>query len=178
MERAVALINMLIYGFFSKALLSKGLREIQETHYRGKQGVRTPMTAEDFDALTQAIAQNENNVEADAQSIFPAESRMCQAQIENITKTLFDKYNRGSNNYVKPGRLTRKTSGAGPAPAAPVETEDIGKVIKALEDGLRAASQARIEADQKATDASTHEDNLHKELKEAQERKRKSEEGH
>lgn len=175
-QRVVGLFDLTGATFSDKSLLLNGLQELQDFYYKGRQGVQTPMTAEDFDALTQAITQGEKNKEADAQSIFPMGSRMCPAQINNIAETLFVKYNRGNVSYVRPG-LRRKASAAGPAPAAPKKTEDIDMVIKDLEDGLQAARQARIEADQKAVDALAHEGKLHTELEKALERKRKREEG-
>lgn len=176
-ERVVGQLELAGSTFYSEGLFSSGLKEILELYYNGRQGVQTPMTAEDFDALTQAITQDEKNKEADAQSIFPMGSRMCPVQMKHISETLYVKYNRGNVKHdARPG-LRRKASGAGPAPAPQVEPEDIDKVIKDLEDGLQAARQARIEADQKAVDALAHEEKLSAELKGALERKRKREEG-
>ena len=140
-QRVVGLLKMAENTFSKERLLFNGLRELQVIHCEGQQGVQTPMTNEDFDALTQAIARGEKNMEADAQSIFPVGSRMCLAQMESISKTLYVKYTRSNVNYVIPGSR-RKASGAGPAPAAQEETEDNDKVIKDLEDGLQDASKA------------------------------------
>lgn len=176
-RRAVGVFGLAKNSFYSPGLFLGGLQELQDDYYKGKPGVQTPMTPEDFDALTQAIAQGEPNEEADAQSIFPVGSRMCSAQMKRISEMLYAKYNRGNVKPTPRPGLRRRASGAGPAPVAPEETEDNDKVIKDLEDGLQAARQARIEADQKAADARAHEENLHTELEKALERKRKRENG-
>lgn len=176
-QRAVGVFRLAKSSFYSPGLFLGGLQELQDDYYEGKPGVQTPMTAEDFDALTQAIAQGEPNEEADAQSIFPVGSRMCAAQMKRISEMLYAKYNRGNVKPAPRPGLRRRANGAGSAPAPPVETEDNDKVIKDLEDGLQAASKARIEADQKAVDARVHEENLRKELEKALERKRKREAG-
>jgi hypothetical protein len=176
-QRAVGVFRLAKSSFYSPGLFLGGLQELQDDYYEGKPGVQTPMTAEDFDALTQAIAQGEPNEEADAQSIFPVGSRMCAAQMERISGTLYAKYNRGNVKPTQRPGLRRRASGAGPAPAPPVEPEDIDKVIKDLEDGLKVARQARIEADQKAVEARANEEKLSAEHKGALERKRKREAG-
>lgn len=176
-QRAVGIFRLAKSSFYSPGLFLKGLQELQEDYYKGKPGVQTPMTAEDFDALTQAIAQGEPNEEADAQSIFPVGSRMCPAQMKRISEMLYAKYNRGNVKPTPRPGLRPKASGAGSAPAPPVEPEDIDKVIKDLEDGLKVARQARIEADQKAVEARANEEKLSAEHKGALERKRKREAG-